>query len=283
MGARRAPMMANLLIMTNFMEIATPFHRLTTVRLEKSGDFRPSATGDNSDIDNIKLRVLMEQLEIDASTTQKPGFISSAAHSNRVTAIQNAQFEAIERISLAAWWTLKRPIIAKVPLNTLETLVESYEPKQDIHASIGFVEPINKVGFAALSILSHDSTYPYTALGGAYSHDVSVATEKAFIESVQSWTASKWLYDHNRDSAPLWDVAELSSRRNEIESTEATETSSDKGGCSIPGEQIVVSEVDDTYVAWIYGKEPVSGTSVSLAKLAMRPNDNIRVFTNHNL
>lgn len=82
-----------------FEIIDTPFSPIKTVRLDDRGDFRPCSTG--LDIDNLKVRTMMERIEADHANDQE--IVASAAHADKEIALENAWQEAIERISLAAW------------------------------------------------------------------------------------------------------------------------------------------------------------------------------------
>lgn len=273
--------------MKNFIDIPTPYLGIITRKQVDSPTFRPAATGFITD--ELDLRFQMEALEVEASVNQEPGYISTAAHTTKSNAIRAALNEADERISAAAWWVYDRPLESGFdPLNVPIDSLESEASKEIRSIAIGFVDSCMKRGVVAVSILQGD-TYPFAVLGASISEDRTESASKAFIESVQSWTASKWLRTHEPDSMPLWDVAELNRRatiiRQSEDSTRRSESSNNDTQNSITESLVVKTRrYNDRYVAWVYATERViSGTSLSLASLARRLDEQPQVFTNHNL
>jgi len=227
----------------------------------------------------------MEQSEIDAST-HHIGSISSAAHYEPVQALNNAIDEADERISTSAWWAYDRTMLSRYALKSSPLSEFLNDPQTEIESiNIGTIESFAKRGHVAVSILTGRS-YPYAVLGSGISQDVHQSAQKAFFESVQSWTASKWLHDNEPQNTPLWDVHELQKR-----ATKIAEAPSDTLKQKIPeGPGILnklsvrMSPLEGVFVAHIYDIHgPVSGRSLSLAALARIAHEQPSVFTDHNL
>jgi hypothetical protein len=269
--------------MSNYIEIDTPFSSLKTVKLLDSSSFRPAATG--SDYNQTRLRADMERLEIYASSNQRPGFISSAAHTDNQKAISNAYSEAIERVTSAAWWALNRPVMGKLSDIDFQNIInDAGKPTGDFDISIGFIEPINHIGNVAVSIIRQNDVYPYATTGTAFSKNHTEAANKAFIESVQSWTASTWLKKYLKSEAPLWDIPTLLDRIDQIDSSPVVnEVCTENEGLIDLQFEVETRDYAEGKVAWVYAKDrPVSGTTASLASLAMRDGEKIQVFTEHN-
>ncbi len=264
--------------MKEFIEIPTAFPPLKTVKLQDSDTFRPAATDVNQD--QARRKALMEELEIQASFNQQPGFVASAAHAELGQAIANAKREASERIAIAAWWALDRPVLGKAPVREVNNLREQYGVPKSFNLSIGYVQPHNRVGFATIAILENLATYPYIVLGASFNEDREIATIKAFTESVQSWTASAWEKENTNMLLSLWDMAELRRRANLI--NDAPDISDQSFEPTYSQELIQTAEYSEGYVAWVYANEFMSGRSVSLAKLAMKLDESIATFTDHN-
>ncbi|MFZ2125977.1 MAG: hypothetical protein WAV04_00490 [Candidatus Microsaccharimonas sp.] len=265
--------------MNTFIEIKTPFPSLKTVKLAESDTFRPAATGDNED--QIRLKTLMEALEIQASVDRESGFVSSAAHVERDAAIENAEREANERISVAAWWAFDRPILGKASDADIAAMHEKYDVPSDYHFAIGFVETVMRDGYAAVSILENAQTYPYIVLGASFHEDKGVAAEKAFVESTQSWAASVWEKEQGQKLG-LWDIAELRRRLLLIEQAPVIGGLRQVIVASAPSTHLEVDQFPDGYVAWVYAHQFVSGRTASLARLAMKANESYYTYTEHN-
>ncbi len=154
--------------MINFQKIPTPAKDIIVLKagdFDKDG-FRPAASGDC--FEDLEKRVEMEAVEIELSKRQPSGFIASAAHIEKPQAIRNAKFEAIERISLSAWWSLNRPFVAKYEQDLIDKLLQTHDlVDQGFDVNIGFVEPACETGFVAVAILENDQKYPFTVLGGS--------------------------------------------------------------------------------------------------------------------
>jgi len=265
--------------MKEFIEISTPLSSLKTVKLEGSETFRPAATG--LDGDQIRLKTLMEALEISASIDRAPGFVSSAAHPERDAAIDNAKREAIERISVAAWWAFDRPIVGKAATIDIAALRKKYTVLSSYEVEVGFVEPVIDDGFAAVSIIENRNEYPYIVLGASFDTDRQVATEKAFVESVQSWTASAWEKEQGQ-ALDLWDIAELRRRKLYIEQSDEINNMPRSAAVDAPSIYLEVDQNPEAYVAWVYADQFVSGRTASLAQLAIKMNESFYTFTEHN-
>jgi hypothetical protein len=260
--------------MPNFIEVPGPFQKLRTVKLAESESFRPAST--DEDLSMAYLKATMEDLEIQASRSVASGFIASAAHPNEQLAIKATEDEAIERISVAAWWALDRPFVSKLSPEKTTALKESLRPTiNDLEVTIGNVSTPQTLGHVAVAILQSPSTYPFAVLGSAFRDTPDGAAQSALYESSQSWAASAWLHEQKM-SPLLWDVAELRKRA----ASDPVAPQQNTG--SIPLE-IASDHYEDTFVAWAYHpNRPISGTSASLAKLAMREGEALRVFTPYN-
>jgi hypothetical protein len=265
--------------MNKFIEIKTPFTSLKTVKLVGTETFRPAATGD--DEDQIRLKTLMEALEIEASIDREPGFISSAAHPERDVAISNAEREANERVSVAAWWAFDREVTGRTSDTDITMLREKYHVPASYHFVIGFVEPVMKSGYAAVSLLRNDQVYPYIVLGASFDEDKETAKEKAFIESVQSWSASAWEKEQGQVLG-LWDIAELRRRFLAIQASEEIEQVEQLRLSNAPPTRLEIDQYSDAYVAWVYANQFVSGRTASLARIAMKTGESYYTFTEHN-
>lgn len=270
-----------------FYKINTPAKEIFTVKYEDSNfkSFQPASTGYDNEL--LILKASMEKLEIEASLSQQPGFISSAAHNTETEAIRNAQFEAVERISLSSWWVHKDPILGKVSSRNIEELLDTYfEPNHLFKLHIGFVQPIVPTGFLAVSILENSHEYPYIVLGSSHKESQKEAVFSAFLESIQSWSATQWMRTNNNDfQQPKWDIGELRRRCNDIESS--IDIGADKHNKSewdrdispfFKDKPTITKKTDKGWVAWIYPPSPTSLHPLDLAKLA-KPNKEARVFT----
>ena len=267
-----------------FEIIDTPFSPIKTVRLDDGGDFRPCSTG--LDIDNLKVRTMMERIEADHANDQE--IVASAAHTDKEIALENAWQEAIERISLAAWWALDRPFLAKFSDDTVEKIVCNHkiEIPESFSVRVGLVESVNPDYKIACSIISNESDYPFAVLGGGCSKNAMQAAEKAIYESMQSWTATNWIDSHqNTESKVYWDTRELMSRIADLSSLTVDEShvpTPHKADC-LSNLGARVTFYDGVYVAEIIESHGISHVTSELARIAMRDDEHISVFTPHNL
>lgn len=268
-----------------FEIIDTPFPPVKTVRLVNRGDFRPCSTGTN--IDELNTRTLMEQVEIDHVNGQK--IIASAAHADRESSIENAWQEAIERISLAAWWALRRPFITKFSDQAIdEILYENHiEKPEDFSIHVGFVESVHPDYYVACSVLSNDKLYPFVVLGGGCSKDdAASAAEKALYESIQSWTATTWIDSHQEVRQKVyWDTSELNDRILNLSNTTtdfAEKRVSSRDSC-LDNLRAHVTVHNDIYITEIIESRGTSHATLELARLAMKDSERISVFTPHNM
>lgn len=229
----------------------------------------------------------MERVETDHVNDQK--IIASAAHTNRESSIENAWQEAIERISLAAWWALRRPFTTKFSDKAIdEMLYENHiERPENFSIHVGFVESVHPDYYVACSILSNDKSYPFVVLGGGCSkNDAASAAEKALYESIQSWTATTWI-DSYRDVGQkvYWDTGELDDRILNLSCTTtgfAEKRIPSQYSC-LDNLRAHVSVHDNIYVTEIVESSGVSHATLELARLAMKDNECISVFTPHNM
>ena len=268
-----------------FEIIDTPFPPVKTVRLGNRGDFRPCSTGTN--IDELNTRTLMERAETDYTNDRK--IIASAAHTDRESSIENAWQEAIERISLAAWWALRRPFISKFSDQAIDEILSenNIEKPDDFSIHVGFVESVHPDYHVACSILSNDKSYPFVVLGGGCSKDdAASAAEKALYESIQSWTATTWIDLHQDVGQKVyWDTSELNDRISNLSSTttEFTEKRVSSRYSCLDNLRAHVAVHDNIYVTEIAESRGTSHATFELARLAMKDSERISAFTPHNM
>ena len=229
----------------------------------------------------------MERTETDHVTGQK--IIASAAHADRESSIENAWQEAIERISLAAWWVLRRPFIARFSDQVInEILYENHiEKPEDFSIHVGFVESVHPDYHVACSIPSNDKSYPFAVLGGGCSKDdAASAAEKALYESIQSWTATTWIDSHQEVGQKVyWDTGELSDRILNLSRTTtgfAGKRMSSRHSC-LDDLRTHVAVHDNIYFTEIVESSGTSHATLELARLAMKDSERISVFTPHNM
>lgn len=267
-----------------FEIIDTPFSPVKTVRFDNRGDFRPCSTG--LDVDSLKMRTIMERIE--AAHTKDQEIVASAAHTDKEIALENAWQEAIERISLAAWWALNRSFQAKFSDDAVEKIVHNnkIEIPESFSVRVGLVESVNPDYKVACSIISNERDYPFAVLGGGCSKNAMQAAEKAIYESMQSWTATNWIDSHqNTESKVYWDTRELISRTADLSSLTV-----DESYVPTPHEDDYLRDLstrvtfyDGVYVAEIIESHGISHVTSELAKIAMRDDEHISVLTPHNL
>lgn len=267
-----------------FEIIDTPFSPVKTVRLDNRGDFRPCSTG--LDVDGLKMRTIMERMETEYTNGKE--IVASAAHTDKETALENAWQEAIERISLAAWWALNRSFQAKFSDGAIEKIMRNnkIEIPERFSVYVGLVESVSPDYKVACSIISNEKDYPFAVLGGGCSKNATQAAEKAIYESIQSWTATNWI-DSNQstENKVYWDTRELRNRITDLSSLTEDEShvpSSCKSDClSNLGTRVTL--YDDVYVAEIIESNGISHVTSELARIAMRDDEHISVLTPHNL
>lgn len=269
-----------------FRTIDNPFSETHLVRLESDrvkGMFRPSAI--DSELSIAREKASMEELEDIFSC--EANIISSAAHPDLSTAIYNAQKEAIERISLSAWWAFERPVKSKLSQKEKLAIIDGILPKDgSFNVEIGFVEPSCATGYVAVSILESKIDWPRIVLGGSYDIEPMLAAKKAFLESVQSWTATNWLKDNDPSNMPYWDSQELLKRAQSIRASEplayVDEFSRRKFNIYFEDKPANIFEHGGAYAAGICARCPVEGLTYLIADLDRHPGESVSVFTQHN-
>ncbi len=267
--------------------IDTPFSSVKTVRLEDGEDFRPCATG--VDVDELKVRTLMEDLEGRAGIGGGLA-IASAAHIDKQESVKNSREEAIERVSLAAWWALDRPFVDQVSNEQIALILRKNKIviPGDYSVCVGYVESIDPGYHVACAIMTNSQQYPFAVLGGGCSASGERAAEKAIFESFQSWTASDWIRKNRKpEERVYWDTGELYRRsRQLLEFTNAdmgTDHHSFSSAKSVFDNLKVRSTFfDGTYITEVIAPNAMHSSSVLLARLAMRHDERITVFTQHN-
>ena len=263
----------------NFIKIETPSPLLHTLKIGDNDSFRPSATG--KDLENTKLKVIMELLEIEASKNVNHTIVSSAAHTDRLLSIKNAALEAEERLSASAWWAFDRPILGKASNEEIEYIYNEYKISRDYEIAIGYIFPTQDTNnYVAVSIIKNMSKYPFIVLGTGASDDKNIAKEKAFVESIQSWTATEWESNNDVKQSTLWDISELLRRFDKISQTNC-----------FPDSNIFVKEitfssntidVNDAFVTLMHSEKIDSTRSSKLAEIAIINSELYATFTDHN-
>lgn len=272
-----------------FEIIDTVFPPVKTTRLSDRDSFRPCSTG--IDLEALYVRTKMEELESHTEMPTKVGVISTAAHPEQLIAIENAKREAIERVSLAAWWALERQPIAK--LSQEDILKEIIDPSigipEDFALHIGFVEPVENNYWVACCILENQRSYPFIVLGGSCETDPIKAAKKAFYEAIQSWTGTNWIDEHlPPDKKIFWDLGELKRRIASFEDSpllnHAAENekplTKDLGFFS--NKDIRSTHNDGTFIVEIVDGTVTGHLTSQLARLAMKENEELRIYTPHN-
>lgn len=185
--------------------LTTPF---ITVRADaRSENFRPAATG--FDIRHVTNRADMEKLEIDILQEAQPvNVFSSAAHSEIDNAVQNAYFEAAEKVAIAQWWAYREPSHIRAEIGRDFELHD-----KSIESRTTFVSVSDKIGRCAVTIL-RGVEYPYYVLGAGFSNIADDAAKKSHLEAVNSWVGTQW--SSNKGDIISWDSNELAFRWNEI-------------------------------------------------------------------
>lgn len=270
-----------------YMLVESPATGIVTVRIDTpENTFMPAATGLSND-ELVRVRASMEKIEIEASVDKKTGYISRAAGTKKKMAIKNARFEAIEKISLSAWWSLNRSTIGKVSIQVTKRLLRTYLPGGDFKLNIGFVEPVCNTGYVVVSILQNTNKFPYAVLGSCYSDTPESAMKKAFFESVQSWCATNWLRKNNKELMPYWDLGELRKRSVEILSSpnldfeRETNFDNQKLLKFIPIKYIQTKSHSGKYVAWVY-LDKSSDLNYVTENLVKRKNESTKIFSEYN-
>ncbi len=269
-----------------FEIIETPFMPLKTVKTVGSDSFRPCSTG--VDIEDLKKRTMMEGLEVDS--LECSGVIASAANNDRESSVANTINEAVERISLASWWALNRPFTSRLSNKYIKNifLEDGIEENDNFSVNVGFVESIDSGLYVACSILENERSYPFIVLGGGCSKSISVAARKAIYESIQSWTATEWLRRNcSADDQVYWDTGELKRRLGELIKTPVRPLINDEprqDSCSLKGVDLFTESIDDVYISRaVLSDGSFSHSTQQLARMAMRSNEQVSVFTQHNI
>jgi len=267
-------------------QINSPEIRLNTVREQGySGCFRPSATGNDTELLHRKLS--MEKLEIVASEARENDFISCAAHESKSLSILNAKFEAIERLSVASWWALDRPWkrpINEATLNYFSSFID------DVNFSIngGYIESVCETGTTCIVIIKNENKYPLLVLGSSYGIDEAKVAENAFFEAAQSWIASDWLSVNHPYDAPNWDSGHLRRRFNALEKFEVSEITCEsvfetlKMDGFFHDKKIITEKFSAGYVTWVYLSEPIPAYNYEVADLFRQTDEVIKVYTQCN-
>lgn len=269
----------------NYIDIPTPSNKLRTFKCADSPYFRPAAT--SSDAAEAALRIKMEYLEITSSDLAgEKGFIASAAHTEKESAINNAMNEAVERLTLGYWWSTGQGFVSTISEDQQKMIRDSFSIPSEYSFHIGFIRSTHPNRYTAVAILDTFHTYPYTVLGGATDTDKDNAMQKAFIESLQSWSASEWLHRHSTDKSklPRWDIGELRKRAQEMDDfPQATRQSAEywSHDSSPRLTYKTLATEDGNYIAWVYGENPTTGTSQDLARLAISNSAEILRINTH--
>lgn len=269
-----------------FHFIDNPFSETHLVRLKSDNNpdvFRPSAI--DEDLSVALKKAKMEELE--EVFSREPSMISSAAHSELSIATINAQREAIERISLSAWWAFDRPMKGKLNQYDMEDITGNILPKDgSFSVDIGFVEPACGTGYAAVAILESKLDLPRIVLGGAFDVEAKIAAKKAFLESLQSWLATNWLKNNTPRYMPYWDGRELLRRSCAIRESEVAmdirDFSFSKFSKYFQDMPMKIIEYDGVFIVGVDAGVPLGGLTYLIAELDKKSNEEVRVFTQHN-
>jgi len=271
----------------SFQRIESPSPKLYQVKVKTPDLFRPAAIDDDPFLAYKKAE--MEQYESILSFNRQ--IVATAAHKDKEVAINNAQEEAVERMSLSAWWACERPVLARLDDALVKNLHDYYFPgDSNFDVSIGFIRPACDSGYVAVSILENRSDYPHIVLGGSFGENPKEASYKAFLESIQSWTGTRWLGQNNPNDMPYWDTPELAKRITDIKKAKELGlfTSSQKPfgrqallGC-LENSELFLTKKDGLYVAGIGFNVETSGLSHKIAELGKRSSEEVTVFTQYN-
>jgi hypothetical protein len=270
----------------SFHSIENPSTRAYLVKIDDADSFRPAAI--DNDIFVAYKKAGMEQVE-----DRFPGadIIASAAHIDKETAEENAKKEAIERLSLSSWWALNRPVISRLDDGIVQSIRNYYLPDdEDFGINIGFVKPVCGTGFVAVSILEKQSEYPRAVLGGGFDEKPLEAAHKAFLESLQSWSATEWLWQNNPKEMPYWDTLELTKRAEAIQESKQFEMfkieypqfDTTVFSRYFSDAKITIQDQEGVYVAGISLGVDFYGKSYKIAEMDKQPGEKIQVFTQYN-
>lgn|GEM_PF-590286 len=264
----------------NSIEFSAYSDPFITLRIPlKPAIFRPAATG--LKYDDVKLRVNMELLEVLASKFCQKGYISCAAHYDKDLAVINARNEAIERISLAAWWALRRPSLRQIKSNYLTDFITN---DNDFSAVIGLIPSEFSSGNTVICIIKNENKYPYSVLGCAHDISLDKATNKAIFEAIQSWIGSIWYKVNSPKNLPAWDLKELENRFQEIDSLSLTTNLVRNNTQKIDISRDLKTRLKNTpqgSVAWMYPKVNTKCQVPNLLPTVIR-GETIYVFTRPN-
>jgi hypothetical protein len=116
------------------------------------------------------------------------------------------------------------------------------------------------------------------------------AAHKAFLESLQSWSATEWLWQNNPKEMPYWDTIELSKRIDDIKNSKQFGLfTSDHPQCDdalfsryFLDTNITTQNHEGVYVAGIGLGVNLSGEPYEMAEIDMQPGEEVRVFTRYN-
>lgn len=264
--------------------IDSPFNTIRTVRFKDSPTFRPAATGQN--LEELEIRARMEDYEVRYLAELGIVALGSAAHPDEKQSIINAKKEAVERVSLAAWWALRRGGVAKIDFGDLS---KGFEKEQSLppgfSVAIGFVESVEQGLWVAATILMNQHESPYAVLGGGCAEDPKQAAAKSFFESVQSWTGTQWTNQNlPAGQAAYWDIAELRLRAEDVGvSDDLTDSCAANDAPSFFEEMVITNCASGkAHITAVEAPGLRSLKSSDLATLAMRAEERVAVFTEHN-
>lgn len=256
------------------------------VKTDADDSFRPAAIDD--DIFVAYKKAMMEQTE---DILLVEGLVATAAHVDKETAVDNAKKEAIERLSLSSWWGLNRPVLSRLDDGIVQSIRNYYLPDNEgLGINIGFVKSVCDTGFVAVSILENQSEHPYEVLGGSFGEKPLEAAHKAFLESLQSWSATEWLGRNKPKEMPYWDTLELAKRAEDIRNAKQFELfavghspfDSARFSSYFSNASITVQNHGGVYVAGVGLGMSLSGKVHAIAEIDKQPGEEVQVFTRYN-
>jgi hypothetical protein len=260
--------------------IPTISDKIKLIRDSDSTTFRPSAIGLIDD-ESLTDRLNMERQEVLYQRRTALSSLACAAHFTESEAIRGARNELIERISLAAWWRYRRPIINNVDSSEFAELLNL--PKDFSYATF-IVPSSDRDSFVAGSILSNKLMFPYYAFGGGSNASEQDAVQHALLESIQSWSATVWLR-RNHQQFPYWDQSELAHRFEEAEQLSSDNKLSDsKPFVANIGKiaTLTITRNAPAVIASYNTARPFSGSAKEYARLVKLPWEADRVLTEYN-
>lgn len=262
----------------NYETVSAEEFTTITLRHEEDIFFRPAATGTN--IELLKTKVKMEVLESESAGLVPGGYISSAAHEDKQTAIIHSEMEAAERISCAIWWALNQPFLCSADSLLLKQLKREYIRDQKIAVAGGYIRNLLGSGFVSVAIL-HDNFNRMAVLGSASGQTPELALEKSLLESIQSWVGTKWLREQKTRTPIYWDIENLLRRAEELTSDCEQLTTPQFERVITEPLRTVAIDYNGSHVAFSYGPSSHTGLTPDLVEMYV-PDTPVLIYTQCN-